>query len=267
MRLKDKVCIVTGSGRGMGKAAALLFAREGASVIVAELQEDAGRNTVDLIKKEGGKAEFIKVDVSNEQNVQEMVKFTTKQYGQLNVLFNNAGISGRPFGDGIDITEIPEDAWEKVLAVNLKGIFLCCKHAIPEMIKIGGGSIINTSSLAGISGGFPRGSLGSEVQLANPHCYSAAKGGVVSLSKTIAIAYAHNNVRCNVVCPGAVDTELMRPTNFFKKEYQENMEKMFPLGRYAKTEDIAYAVLYLASDESSYVSGQVLSVDGGYMAY
>jgi len=267
MRLKDKVCVITGSGRGMGKAAALLFAREGASVIVAELQEDAGRNTADLIKKEGGKAEFIKVDVSNEQNVKEMVKFTTKQYGQLNVLFNNAGISGRPFGDGIDITEIPEDAWEKVLAVNLKGIFLCCKHAIPEIIKSGGGSIINTSSLAGISGGYPPGSLGSKVHLANPHCYTAAKGGVVSLSKSIAIAYAHNNVRCNVVCPGAVDTELMRPTNYFKKGYQEIMEKMFPLGRYAKTQDIAYAVLYLASDESSYVSGQVLSVDGGYMAY
>ena len=267
MRLKDKVCIITGSGRGMGKTAALLFAREGASVIVAELQEDAGRDTADLVKKEGGKAEFVKVDVSNAQDVQEMVKFTTKQYGQINVLFNNAGISGRPFGDGIDITEVPEDAWEKVLAVNLKSIYLCCKHVIPEMIKIGGGSIVNTSSLAGVVGGFPPGALGSKVALANPHAYTAAKGGVVSLSKSIAVAYGPNNVRCNVICPGVVDTELMKPTNFFKKEYQETTEKIFPLGRYAKAEDIAYAALYLASDESSYVSGQVLSVDGGYTAY
>ncbi|MFC1917216.1 SDR family NAD(P)-dependent oxidoreductase [Chloroflexota bacterium] len=267
MRLKNKVCIITGSGRGMGRAAALLFSREGASVTVAELQEDAGRDTADQIKKEGGKAEFVKVDVSNIQDVQEMVNFTTKHYGQLNVLFNNAGISGRPFGDGVKITDIPEEAWDKVLSVNLKSVFLCCKYCIPEIIKSGGGSIVNTSSLAGIIGGFPPGVLNSKVPLSNPHAYTAAKGGIISMSKAIAVAYGPDNVRCNVICPGVVDTELMKPTKFFEKEYKEATENYFPLRRYAKTEDIAYAALYLASDESSYITGQVLAVDGGYTAY
>lgn len=267
MRLKDKICIITGSGSGMGQTSALLFAREGASVIVADYNEVAGKDTVQRIKKEGGQATFVKVDVSNAGDVQEMVELAIKQYGRIDVLFNNAGISGRPFGDSMNITEVTEEAWAKVLDVNLKGIFLCCKYTIPEMIKSGGGSIVNTSSLAGTGGGFPPGTVGSKVPLASPSAYVSAKGGVISLSKSITLAYGPRNIRCNVIAPGVVDTELMKPTAFFNKEFQETSEKIFPLGRYAVKEDIAYAALYFASNESSYVSGQILAVDGGYNAY
>lgn len=207
------------------------------------------------------------MDVSNTNDVQEMVKFAVKKYGRLNVLFNNAGVSGRPFGDSVKVTDVSEEGWEKVLTINLKSVFLCCKYGIPEIIKSGGGSIVNTSSLAGFSGGYGPGPFGSKVPIANPSAYSAAKGGIIPLSKAIGVAYGPNNVRCNLICPGTTETDLMKTSRFLEKEYRKDIENQAPLGRFGKPEDIAYAALYLASDEASFVTGHVLVVDGGVTAY
>jgi NAD(P)-dependent dehydrogenase (short-subunit alcohol dehydrogenase family) len=267
MRLKDKVCIITGGGKGQGKSAAMIFTREGASVIVADWAEDAGRDTVAEIKKEGGKAEFVKVDVSSAKDVQEMVKFAVATYGRLDVLYNNAGISARPLGDSGRIVDVPEEAWDKAINVNLKSIFLCCKYAIPEMIKSGGGSIINTSSLAGFLGGSGIGPYFNKYPVAGPMGYSAAKGGMIPMSKAIAIGYGVNNIRCNVICPGPINTELMKPLKLDDKDIQESVTNAIPRRRLGTPEDIAYAALFLASDESSWVTGVVLPVDGGMSTY
>ena len=266
-RLEKKVAIITGAGKGQGKSAAVLFAREGASVIVADWAEAEGRDTVAQIKKEGGKAEFIKVDVSSTKDVQEMIKFTMKTYGRLDVLYNNAGISTRPFGDSGKIVDVPEEAFEKALNVNLKSIFLCCKYAIPEMIKSGGGSIINTSSTAGILGGFGIGPYFNKFPVAGPMGYTASKGGMIPMSKAIAIGYGPNNIRCNVICPGPINTELMKPLKLDQQDIRESVESAIPRRRLGTTDDIAYAALYLASDESSWVTGVVLPVDGGISTY
>ncbi|NLD51203.1 MAG: glucose 1-dehydrogenase [Clostridiaceae bacterium] len=267
MRLKDKVCIITGSGNGMGKAAALLFAREGAKVVVADFNENAGRQTVDEIKKEGLIAEFVRVDVSKEDEVKAMVKFAVDTFGKLDVLFNNAGISSRPIGDSGKIATVPEEAFDQQIAVNLKGVFLGCKHAIPEMLKNGKGSIINTSSTAGIIGGQGIGPFGAKNPTPGPAAYSAAKGGIIPMSKSIGIAYGENNIRCNVIVPGPVETDLMKPLHLDQKEIRDSYEAAIPLRRLGEPEDIAKAAIFLASDESSWITGQVLAVDGGISTY
>ena len=266
-RLEGKVAIITGGGKGQGQAAAVLFAREGASIIVADWAEDAGRDTVTQIKQDGGKAEFVKVDVSSSKDVQEMIKFAVKTYGRIDVLYNNAGVSARPLGDSGKIIDVPEEAWDKAINVNLKSIFLCCKYAIPEMIKSGGGSIINTSSLAGILGGSGIGPYFNKYPVAGPMGYTAAKGGMIPMSKAIAIGYGANNIRCNVICPGPINTELMKPLKLDDAAIQESVTAAIPRRRLGKVEDIAYAALYLASDESSWVTGIVLPVDGGMSTY
>lgn len=274
MRLDNKVSIITGASSGQGRAAALLFAREGASVVVADWSEAEGHETVDLVKKQGGEAKYIRTDVSRGRDVQEMVKFAIDHYGKLDILYNNAAISGRPFGDSNQIVDIPEEGWDKVQAVNLKGVFLGCKYAIPELIKSGGGSIINTASLAGINGGYARGMLMSQVNTPYPSAYSASKGGVVAVSRTVAVAYASHKIRCNVICPGLIDTPILKPAGegegswpgLDDKPMRQSVEEVIPLGRVGTPDDIAYAALYLASDESSYVTGTVMVVDGGYMA-
>jgi len=267
MRLKGKVCIITGSGKGMGRAAAILFAREGAKVIVATRSEDSGLETLNLIKKEGGEAKFFKVDVSKSQQVQDMIKFAVTSYGRLDVLINNAGVSGRIYGDSPDILKIPEDTWEKVMDVELKSIFLCCKYAIPEMIKAGGGSIVNCSTLSAIRGGFPAGPFNSKTPTAGPTVYAATKGGINAMNKILAVAYGRYKIRFNVVMPGYIETDLLRPSGFLDEENREAMTNAFPIQRYGTPEDIAYAYLFLASDESSYITGQDIAVDGGRTAY
>lgn len=267
MRLKGKVCIVTGAGNGQGKASALRFANEGASVVVADYDADAGQQTVFEIKKGGLKAEFVKTDVSKSKDVEEMIKFTVEAYEKLDILFNNAGISTRSLGDSGNIADVPEEAWDKNLSVNLKGVFLCCKYAIPEMIKSGGGSIINTSATAGFLGGSGIGPYFSQNPMAGPIAYSAAKGGILPMSKAIGIGYGMHNIRCNVICPGPIDTALMAPRNLSNKEIRESVEAAIPLRRLGMPEDIANAALFLASDESSWMTCQVLIVDGGISSY
>jgi NAD(P)-dependent dehydrogenase (short-subunit alcohol dehydrogenase family) len=266
MRLKGRVSVITGSGAGQGRAAALLFAREGARVVVAELKEEDGQDTVDQVKKEGGEAAYVHVDVSKSQDVQNMVKFAVDRYERLDILYNNAGVSGRPYGDAGMTAEIPEEGWDSVVDLNLKSVFLGCKYGIPELIKSGGGCIINTSSGTYITGGFLPGMFNSKMSLPVPNAYAAAKAGVVALSRAVAVAYARQKIRCNVICPGMTDTAFLAPLQLHEKGKRQALEELIPMGRLGRAEDMAYAALYLASDESSYVTGTILTVDGGLLA-
>lgn len=267
MRLKDKVCIITGGGNGQGRAASELFAQEGASVVIADFDENAGIETAEEIKKKGLRAVFVKVDVSKEKEVETMIKFAVDTFGKLNVLYNNAGISSRTKGDGNRVENIPEEAWDHNHSVNLKGVFFCIKHAIPEMIKNGQGSIINTSSISGVNGGWGIGPYFGKYPVGGPIAYTAAKSGLIMMTKSLAITYGQYNIRANVICPGQVDTQLMKPLNLEKPEIKESLTNAIPRRRIAQPIDIANAALFFASDESDFVTAQVLCVDGGITAY
>ena len=252
MRLANKVAIITGAGAGIGQATAILFAKEGAKVVVADLDQTVGEETVGIIKEEGGDAIFVKVDVSKAADVKEMVKTTVETYGKLDILVNNAGIYLQA-----DAVETAEEDWDRILAVNLKGVFLCTKYCIPEMIKGGGGSIVNIGSEAGIVG------IGDQV------AYNVSKSGVISLTKSTAIDFAPHNIRVNCVCPGRTLTPLVEKV-IAEAEYPEGKRRVLsedrPLKRMGRPEEIAAGVLYLASDESLYATGSILSIDGGYTA-
>jgi NAD(P)-dependent dehydrogenase (short-subunit alcohol dehydrogenase family) len=253
MRLKDKVAIITGAGSGIGRACAILFGKEGANVIATDWNEQTSEEVVKQIKSEGGEAISIRADVSNSTDVQEMVRESIKRYKKLDVLVNNAGIFITPY----TVTDTSEEDWEKTLSVNLKGVFLCSKYAIPELIKTGGGSIINISSISGV--------IGQPAQAA----YNASKGGIVQLTKCMALDYAANKIRVNCICPGYVETGMTKDLFDKARENQREWKKILslhPIGRVGTPEDIAYAALYLASDESSWVTGSSLVVDGGYTA-
>jgi len=253
MRLKDKIAIITGAGSGIGRATAKLFAREGAKVVASDIFTEGCQETINMIKSSGGEAIMVKADVSRADQVQAMVNATLEAFGQINILFNNAGIELSAL-----ITETSEEDWDRIMNTNLKGIFLCSKYTIPEMIKVGGGSIVNTASIAGLVG------------FNNLGAYNASKGGVVILTKNMAIDYAHYNIRVNCICPGAIETSMMERILEMWGGNIEAIKQQFvalhPIGRLGKPEDIAYAALYLASDESSFVTGSALVVDGGYTA-
>jgi len=243
-RLDGKVVIITGAGMGMGQAAAFLFAKEGAKVAVVDWKPEAGEQTVKTIKKAGGEAIFIKADVSKAEDAKNMVKTTVKTYGKLDVIYNNAAILGRAA-----FTEnITEEEWEKIMAVNLKGVWLGMKYAIPEMLKKGRGSIINTASQCGDRG------------TRNLGAYCAAKGGVLALTRVTAMELAKKNIRVNALNPGIIATPMVMAQ---PKEEQEGFAAIIPQGRLGKPEEVAYAALFLASDESSHVTGHTLVVDGG----
>jgi NAD(P)-dependent dehydrogenase (short-subunit alcohol dehydrogenase family) len=248
MRLANKVVIITGGGSGMGRVASLLFAKEGARVVVAELDPRTGEQTASDVRAAGGDALFVPVNVADEQQVQHMVKATAQHYGAVHVLYNNAGIM--PDDDGA-VTDITGQTWDRVLDVNLKSVFLCCKHAIPEMIKAGGGSIINIASFVAL--------LGCTVP---QDAYTASKGGMIALTKSLAVQYAKKGIRANAICPGPIETPLLR-TLWTSEEARNLRLNRIPLGRFGAPEDIVYLALYLASDESSWTTGAVMVVDGG----
>ncbi|NUM50906.1 MAG: SDR family oxidoreductase [Flavobacteriales bacterium] len=245
---KNKVAIITGGSFGIGKATAIAFAKKGARVAIADLVEDA--ETVNAIKALGGEAIFIKCDVSKTEDVKAMIGKTISTFGRLDYAFNNAGIEG---SNGTT-QECTEENWDKTIAVNLKGIWLCMKHEIPEMLKQGKGIIINCASIAGLVGfpGLP--------------AYVASKHGVIGLTKTSALECAKLGIRVNAVCPGAIKTPMIDRITGNKKEVEAQFAGMEPIGRLGQPEEVANAVLWLCSDEASFVTGHAMTVDGGWVA-
>jgi NAD(P)-dependent dehydrogenase (short-subunit alcohol dehydrogenase family) len=248
MRLADKVAIITGSAGGMGKLATEVFAREGASIVVTDIAAQEGEETARAIRDAGGNAIFVKANAANEDEVQHMVNTAIDAFSRVDVLYNNAGIM--PAEDG-SVTDISEATWDKVLDVNLKSAFLCSKYTIPHMLKQGQGSIINIASFVAF--------MGCTVP---QDAYTASKGGILSLTKSLAVQYGKNGIRCNAICPGPIETPLLR--NLWTSEDARNLRlNRIPLGRFGEANDIVYMALYLASDESSWTTGAWLMVDGG----
>lgn len=246
MRLKNKVAIITGGSSGIGKATALLFAKEGAKVAIANIDKKKCKGTVNEIVSKGGKAIFVKCDVSSSKDVKEMINKVSQKFGTINILFNNAGI----YQEDKYVHELPEELWDKTIDTNLKGVFLCSKYAIPIMKKKGG-AIINTSS-----------SLGIVAEPESP-AYCSSKSAVIHLTKVMALEYAKDNIRVNCVCPGPIDTPMFRKSFKNKKEAENYIKNHTITGRIGKPEEVAKVVLFLASDDASYVTGSAYSVDGG----
>ena len=247
-RLDGKVVVITGAASGIGREAALLFSAEGASVCVADVSADQGEATA----AECRDAFFQQVDVSDGANVRQLYAATAERYGGIDVLYNNAGIS--PNDDG-SILETDEDAWQRVQDVNLKGVYLCCKHGIPYLLERGGGSVINVASFVAVVG-----AATSQIS------YSASKGGVLSMSRELAVQFARQGVRVNALCPGPVETPLLLGIFGDDPAAFERRRVHLPMGRLAKPREIAQGALFLASDESSYVNGAAFLVDGGLTA-
>ncbi len=243
-RLDNKVTIITGAGMGMGQAAAILFAKEGARVVVVDWVAEAGEETVRMIKEAGGEAMFVKTDVSKAEDVENMVKETINTYGKLDVIYNNAAI----IGESAFTENCSEENWDRIMAINLKGVFLGMKYAIPEMLKTGGGSIVNTASQCGDRG------------TRNLCAYCASKGGILALTRVTAMELARKKIRVNALNPGIIASPMVLKMS---KEEQEGFASIIPQGRLGKPEEVAYAALFLASDESSHVTGHTLVVDGG----
>jgi len=248
MRLQNKVALITGGGSGIGKASCLLFAREGAKVVVVDLKKETAEATA---KQIGTNARAFGADVSKASDAEAMVAFAEKAFGHLDIVFDNAGVF-HPKDDSV--TNTPEDIWDMVIDVNLKGVFFGCKYAIPALKRAGGGSIINTASFVAVMGA-------AAPQIA----YTASKGGVLAMTREIAVEFARQNIRANALCPGPVDTPLLAELLADPARRQRRLVHI-PMGRFARPEEIANAALFLASDESSYVNGATFLVDGGITA-
>jgi len=249
MEMIDKAAIVTGGGSGIGRATALAFARRGARVVVSDVDERGGNETVKDVESDGGHAIFVRADVSQSADVKAMVDTTIRTYGRLDYACNNAGIAGAT----APTADYPEEAWSKVIAVNLSGVFFCMKYEIPEMLKLGGGAIVNMASILGWVG------------FANSPAYVAAKHGVLGLTKTAALEYSSRGIRVNAVCPAFISTPMIE-----KFESDEALDKMLiglhPMGRLGKPEEVAELVVWLCSDAASFITGSAHLVDGGYVA-
>lgn len=240
-----QVALVTGASAGIGRATALGFAREGAKVVISDVNAAGGEETVALIQQNGGEAIFVRADVSQEAEVKALVEAAVAAYGRLDCAFNNAGVND------IRKDEWDEDVFDFSLAVNLKGVMLCMKHEIEQMLKNGGGAIVNTSSINGLIG--------------NPGQpgYTSSKHGVIGLTRTAALKYARQGIRVNAVCPGVIETAMTQQILDLNPDYRQVMESLAPIGRFGQPEEVAEAVLWLCSSRASFVTGHPLAVDGG----
>jgi NAD(P)-dependent dehydrogenase (short-subunit alcohol dehydrogenase family) len=251
MRLADKVALITGAGSGIGRETALLFAREGAHVVVVDVKNEAGEGVVEELRGVGGEAIYVHADVSKTADAEAMVRAAEESFGRLDVLFNNAGIS-HPKDDDAVATE--EEVWDLTMNINLKGVFLGCKYGIPALRRAGGGSIINTASFVALLGA-------ATPQLA----YTASKGGVLAMTRELATIHARENIRVNALCPGPLRTPLLMQYLDTEEKRQRRLVHI-PMGRFGEAHEIAKAALFLASDESSFTTGATFLVDGGITA-
>jgi NAD(P)-dependent dehydrogenase (short-subunit alcohol dehydrogenase family) len=249
-KLENKVAIVTGAASGIGRATALLFAKEGAKVVAADWEREKGQRVAEAVLERGGDAVFMQTDVSSPHDVKRMVDKAVETYGHLDIIFNNAGVEGQQ----APTADCSLENWDRVIAINLKGVFLGMKYAIPEMLKNGGGSIINNASVAGIVGfqGIP--------------AYCASKGGVIQLTKTAALEYAKQGIRVNAICPGVILTPMVERFVGGNAEARKTFESMEPVGRFGRPEEVAQLALFLASENSSFCTGAPFVVDGGLIA-
>jgi NAD(P)-dependent dehydrogenase (short-subunit alcohol dehydrogenase family) len=248
--LQGKVALITGGTSGIGQDSAVLFAKAGAKVVIAGRRETEGKETVEQVRAAGGEGIFLKTDVSKATDVEALVQKTVEKFGRLDVAFNNAGIEG----NWIPITEQPEEDWDRTIDINLKGVWLCLKYQIRQMLKLGGGgAIVNMSSIAGLMGG------------AGSATYCASKHGVIGLTKSAALENARNGIRVNAVCPAVIETP-MADRLFSEPEVNKYALGFHPLGRFGKSREISEAVLWMCSDRSSYMTGQYIVVDGGFLA-
>ncbi len=246
MRLQNKTAIITGAASGIGRAIALVFAKEGAKVIVADCSETGGQETVQMVEKAGGAAVFVKTDVSKAQDIGQMVRVCLENFGKVDILVNNAGILKMG-----PLHQTSEQDWDAVLNVNLKSVFLTCKAIIPEMLKQGKGKIVNVASIAGLVG----------FENIGPYC--ASKGGIIALTREMALEYAKNKINVNCIAPGVIKTA-MTEDMLEDPKIRQGFEAAMPYPRLGEPEDIALAALYLSSDESDFITGEILVVDGGW---
>ncbi|MEZ4558406.1 MAG: glucose 1-dehydrogenase [Caldilineaceae bacterium] len=251
MRLQDKVALITGAGGGIGRETSLLFAQEGAAVVAVDVNLDTAAETVAMVEAAGGRAGAFRADVARADDCAAMVQFAEETFGGLNVLFNNAGIMHAQDDDAVNTQE---EIWDLTMAINLKGVWLGCKYGIPALRRAGGGSIINTASFVALVGA-------ATPQLA----YTTSKGGVLAMTRELAVVHARENIRVNALCPGPLRTKLLM--DFLDTEAKKQRRLVHvPMGRFGEAKEMAYAALYLASDESSYVTGTEFVVDGGLTA-
>ncbi|MGE0823968.1 MAG: SDR family oxidoreductase [Candidatus Binatia bacterium] len=244
-----KVALVTGASSGIGRATALAFARGGAKVVVSDVVVDGGNETVTMIRETGGEATFIKTDVSHAPEVEALVQQTVATYGRLDCAHNNAGVT-TPIAR---VAEVTDRHWDRIMAINLKGVWLCMKYEIPHMLECGGGAIVNTASGAGLVG------------IAGASAYVASKHGVLGLTKTAALEYATQGIRVNAVCPGVIQTPMVQRLLDRSPDAADQMIAGQPIGRLGTPEEIAAAVVWLCSEAASFVTGIAMSVDGGYV--
>lgn len=246
----EKSVLITGGAAGIGRATAAAFARREARLVIADVDEERGRTTAEELKEIGGEASFLRVDVSNAADVRRMVEHGVSLYGRLDCAINNAGIEG----DQAPTADCSEENWHRVLAVNLTGVWLCMKHEIPQMLKQGGGVIVNMSSVAGLVGfpGLP--------------AYVASKHGIIGITRTAALEYATKGIRVNAICPGVIRTEMVERVTGGDPEAEKQFTALEPIGRMGNPEEVAEAVVWLCSSEASFVIGHPLVVDGGLVA-
>ncbi|MFT4518446.1 MAG: NAD(P)-dependent dehydrogenase (short-subunit alcohol dehydrogenase family) [Halioglobus sp.] len=250
-RLEGKVALVTGGGSGIGRATAFAFAREGAKVVVCDVNVESAQATVQEIESAGRQSILVEANVTKRADVEAMVSKTIEAYGQLDCAFNNAGIEGSV---GVSIDKADEDDWDRVIDINLKGVWLCLKYEIAQMLKQGSGTIVNTASIAGLVGG----TFGA--------AYYASKHGVVGLSKAAAVECGKSGIRVNAVCPGVIQTEMAARLMDNNERVEKAITALHPLGRLGTADEVAETVVWLCSDSSSFVTGQAVAVDGGYVA-